>query len=91
MRHFCPRCSLLTGFGFLLMVSMRDPLRDSLEFQKFAIGVFIGSLLLALPAFQIFDYRRLSRLVLHAAVRRAGAVRPADGVRPRPGGQRRQR
>ena len=43
------------------MVGMRDPLRDSLEFQKFAIGVFIGSLLLALSAFQIFDYRRLSR------------------------------
>jgi cell division protein FtsI/penicillin-binding protein 2/cell division protein FtsW (lipid II flippase) len=40
---------------------MRDPLRDSLEFQKFAIGVFIGSLLLAPSAFQIFDYRRLSR------------------------------
>jgi cell division protein FtsI/penicillin-binding protein 2/cell division protein FtsW (lipid II flippase) len=51
---------LLTGFGFLLMVSMRDPLRDTLEFHKFAIGVFLGSLLLALPAFQIFNYRRLS-------------------------------
>ena len=42
------------------MVSMRDPLRDTLEFHKFAIGVFLGSLLLALPAFQLFDYRRLS-------------------------------
>ena len=58
---FLPALQLLTGFGFLLMVGMRDPLRDSLEFQKFAIGVFLGSLLLALSAFQIFDYRRLSR------------------------------
>src|ERR1019366_197694 len=55
-----PALQLLTGFGFLLMVSMRDPLRDTLEFHKFAIGVFLGSLLLALPAFGIFDYRRLS-------------------------------
>src|ERR1035437_5686170 len=55
-----PALQLLTGFGFLLMVSMRDPLRDTLEFHKFAIGVFLGSLLLALPAFQIFNYRRLS-------------------------------
>ncbi len=58
---FLPALQLLTGFGFLLMVSMRDPLRDTLEFHKFAIGVFCGSLLLALPAFQAFDYRRLSR------------------------------
>src|ERR1035441_4766892 len=57
---FLPALQLLTGFGFLLMVSMRDPLRDTLEFHKFAIGVFLGSLLLALPAFGIFDYRRLS-------------------------------
>jgi cell division protein FtsW (lipid II flippase)/cell division protein FtsI/penicillin-binding protein 2 len=57
---FLPVLQLLTGFGFLLMVSMRDPLRDTLEFHKFAIGVFMGSLLLALPAFAAFDYRRLS-------------------------------
>ncbi|MEO8596016.1 MAG: FtsW/RodA/SpoVE family cell cycle protein [Candidatus Solibacter sp.] len=57
---FLPALQLLTGFGFLLMVSLRDPLRDSLEFQKFAIGVFFGCLLLVLPAIRIFDYRRLS-------------------------------
>jgi cell division protein FtsI/penicillin-binding protein 2/cell division protein FtsW (lipid II flippase) len=55
-----PALQLLTGFGFLLMVSMRDPLRDTLEFHKFAVGVFLGSLLLALPAFPIFNYRRLT-------------------------------
>ena len=57
---FLPALQLLTGFGFLLMVSMRDPLRDTLEFQKFALGVFLGSVLLALPALPIFDYRRLA-------------------------------
>src|SRR6185369_9476306 len=57
---FLPALQLLTGFGFILMVSMRDPLRDSLEFQKFAVGVFCGCLLLVLPAFRVFDYRRLS-------------------------------
>ena len=57
---FLPALQLLTGFGFLLMVSMRDPLRDTLEFQKFAVGVFLGSLLLVLPAFQLFNYRRLA-------------------------------
>jgi cell division protein FtsI/penicillin-binding protein 2/cell division protein FtsW (lipid II flippase) len=59
-RAFLPALLLLTGFGFLIMISIRDPLRDTLEFQKFAIGVFFGCLLLALPAFKLFDYRRLS-------------------------------
>jgi cell division protein FtsW (lipid II flippase)/cell division protein FtsI/penicillin-binding protein 2 len=57
---FLPALQLLTGFGLLLMVSLRDPLRDTLEFHKFAIGVFLGSLLLSLPAFRVFDYRRLA-------------------------------
>ena len=47
---------LLTGIGLTLMLSMRDPLRDTLEFRKFAMGVAIGCVLLARP----FDYRRLS-------------------------------
>jgi len=59
-RAFLPLLHLLTGFGFLLMVSIRDPLRDTLEFQKFAGGVFVGCLVLALVAFRMFDYRRLS-------------------------------
>ena len=58
---FLPALQLLSGFGFLLMVSMRDPLRDTLEFHKFATGVFAGAVLMALPAFSWFDYRRLLR------------------------------
>jgi cell division protein FtsW (lipid II flippase) len=58
-RALIPALHLLSGFGFILMVSLRDPLRDTLEFQKFALGVFCGCVLLALPAFGWFDYRRL--------------------------------
>jgi cell division protein FtsI/penicillin-binding protein 2 len=42
------------------MLSLRDPLRDTLEFHKFALGVFLGCLLLILPALKPFHYRRLS-------------------------------
>ena len=59
-RTLIPALHLLTGLGFALMLSLRDPLRDTLEFRKFAIGVFLGCVLLALPAFRWFDYRRLS-------------------------------
>ena len=59
-RAFLPALHLLTGIGFTLMASMRDPLRDSLEFKKFAIGVALGCVLLALAAVRTFDYRRLS-------------------------------
>ncbi len=59
-RSFLPGLHLLSGIGFILMASMRDPLRDTLEFHKFAIGVFAGCVLLALPALRFFDYRRLS-------------------------------
>ncbi len=59
-RSFLPALHLLTGIGMALMISLRDPLRDTLEFHKFAEGVFLGCLLLILPALSFFDYRRLS-------------------------------
>src|SRR5580700_3318752 len=55
-----PALHLLSGIGLILMVSLRDPLRDTLEFRKFALGVFLGSLLLLLPLVRVFDYRRLA-------------------------------
>jgi cell division protein FtsI/penicillin-binding protein 2/cell division protein FtsW (lipid II flippase) len=55
-----PALQLLSGIGLILMVSLRDPLRDTLEFRKFALGVFLGCLLLLLPLFRAFDYRRLA-------------------------------
>ena len=59
-RSYLPALHLLTGIGLSLMISLRDPLRDTLEFQKFALGVFLGCMLLALTAWKVFDYRRLS-------------------------------
>ena len=59
-RAFLPALHLLTGIGFALMLSLRDPLRDTLEFHKFALGVFLGCLLLVLPALRPFHYLRLS-------------------------------
>ncbi|HKE25712.1 MAG TPA: FtsW/RodA/SpoVE family cell cycle protein [Bryobacteraceae bacterium] len=59
-RALLPALHLLTGIGFILMVSMRDPLRDTLEFHKFSLGVVMGCGLLALAAIPVFDYRRLS-------------------------------
>ncbi|MFN7995691.1 MAG: FtsW/RodA/SpoVE family cell cycle protein [Bryobacteraceae bacterium] len=55
-----PTLHLLTGIGLILMVSLRDPLRDTLEFHKFALGVFLGCLLLLLPVIRTFDYRRFA-------------------------------
>jgi cell division protein FtsI/penicillin-binding protein 2/cell division protein FtsW (lipid II flippase) len=55
-----PALHLLSGFGIILMVSLRDPLRDTLEFRKFALGVFLGCLLLLLPLVPVLDYRRLA-------------------------------
>jgi cell division protein FtsI/penicillin-binding protein 2/cell division protein FtsW (lipid II flippase) len=54
---------LLTGIGLILIVSLRDPLRDTLEFRKFALGVFAGCLLLLLPLVRGFDYRRFSEWI----------------------------
>ncbi|HEX3681510.1 MAG TPA: FtsW/RodA/SpoVE family cell cycle protein [Bryobacteraceae bacterium] len=58
-----PALHLLTGIGLILMVSLRDPLRDTLEFQKFAWGVVLGCAVLLLPLLRPFDYRNFSRWV----------------------------
>jgi cell division protein FtsI/penicillin-binding protein 2/cell division protein FtsW (lipid II flippase) len=59
-RSYLAALQLLSGIGFSLMVSMRDPLRDTLEFHKFALGVFLGCLVMALAGLKWFDYRRFS-------------------------------
>jgi cell division protein FtsI/penicillin-binding protein 2/cell division protein FtsW (lipid II flippase) len=59
-RSYLVALHLLSGIGFCLMASMRDPLRDTLEFHKFALGAFLGCLLMALAGIKWFDYRKLS-------------------------------
>ena len=66
--------------GLILMVSLRDPLRDTLEFHKFAVGVGLGCLLLALPALKAFDYMRLADWCYTPLFAALGAFRPAAGV-----------
>jgi cell division protein FtsW (lipid II flippase)/cell division protein FtsI/penicillin-binding protein 2 len=55
-----PAIHLLTGMGLILAVSLRDPLRDTLEFSKFAWGVALGCLVLLAPSLRVFDYRRFA-------------------------------
>ncbi len=58
-----PALQLLTGVGLILAVSLRDPLRDSLDFRKFAWGSAAGCLLLLLPLLRAFQVRHFSRWV----------------------------
>ena len=55
-----PAIHLLTGMGLILAVSLRDPLRDTLEFSKFAWGVALGCLVLLAPSLRALHYRRFS-------------------------------
>ncbi|HZU24287.1 MAG TPA: FtsW/RodA/SpoVE family cell cycle protein [Bryobacteraceae bacterium] len=58
---FLPIMHLLAGVGLILMISLRDPLRDTLMFSDFAQGVIAGCIGLAL--FSVIDYERhFSRL-----------------------------
>jgi cell division protein FtsW (lipid II flippase) len=51
-----PATLLLCGMGLILMVSLRDPLRDQLLFVDFAQGVVMGCVVLA--ALSVIDYTR---------------------------------
>jgi cell division protein FtsW (lipid II flippase)/cell division protein FtsI/penicillin-binding protein 2 len=55
-----PAIHLLTGMGLILAVSLRDPLRDTLEFSKFAWGVALGCLVLLVPSLRALNYQRFS-------------------------------
>ena len=55
---FLPALLLLSGIGLVLMVSLRDPVRDNLLFVDFAQGAAAGALLLA--ALSGLDYERLT-------------------------------
>jgi cell division protein FtsI/penicillin-binding protein 2/cell division protein FtsW (lipid II flippase) len=56
-----PILMVLCGIGMILMISLRDPLRDTLLFGEFAQGVIAGCFAIAL--FSVPDYERsFSRL-----------------------------
>jgi cell division protein FtsW (lipid II flippase) len=52
-----PITLLLAGIGLILMISLRDPVRDNLLFVDFAQGVAVGALILAAAA--TLDFKRL--------------------------------
>jgi cell division protein FtsW (lipid II flippase) len=54
---FLPALLLLTGAGLILMISLRDPLRDNLLFVDFAQGVVGGCVVLAVAG--VLDFERL--------------------------------
>lgn len=56
-----PALHLLTGLGLALAISLRDPLRDTLEFSKFGWGSAAGCALLLLPLFRFFHYENYAR------------------------------
>jgi cell division protein FtsW (lipid II flippase)/cell division protein FtsI/penicillin-binding protein 2 len=56
-----PALHLLTGIGLILSVSLRDPLRDTLEFAKFGWGVGLGCVVLLLPSLRILNFQRFSK------------------------------
>ncbi len=58
-----PALHLLTGMGLMLAVSLRDPLRDSLDFKKFAWGAALGCAMLLLPLLRAFQVRHFSQWI----------------------------
>ena len=57
-QYVLPSVLLLSGVGLTLMITLRDPLRDTLAFSSFAQGVAGGCVVLALAS--TLDYRRIS-------------------------------
>ena len=57
-QYVLPSVLLLSGVGLTLMVTLRDPLRDTLAFSSFAQGVAAGCVVLGLAS--TLDYRRIS-------------------------------
>lgn len=53
-----PAIHLLCGIGLTLMVSLRDPLRDSLSFADFSQSVVLGAVVMSVLS--MLDYGRIS-------------------------------
>ncbi len=66
-RIVLPVAHLLSGLGLILMVRLREPLREDLLFPDFAIGVALGCLALlacSLPDYERSALRRLAYIPL---------------------------
>jgi cell division protein FtsW (lipid II flippase) len=59
-----PVLHMLTGLGFMAMLALRDPLRDTVAAWPFAVGVAVGLFAFTAVAFVDFEDPRLRRSVL---------------------------
>ncbi len=57
-----PAVFFLSGLGFLMMIRLRDPLRDALLFPDFAMGAAIGCVLAFLASIPDYERSNLKRL-----------------------------
>jgi cell division protein FtsW (lipid II flippase) len=57
-----PAVHFLSGLGFIMMIRLRDPLRDALLLRDFAIGVGIGCILAFLASLPDYERSHLRRL-----------------------------
>lgn len=57
-----PAVAALAGLGFMLMASLRDPLRDTTIFAEFIQGVALGCLAMAILSFPDYERTLLRRL-----------------------------
>lgn len=57
-----PPVFLLSGFGLLMMIRLRDPIREALLFPDFAVGVAIGCVCAFLASLPDYDRSALRRL-----------------------------
>jgi cell division protein FtsI/penicillin-binding protein 2/cell division protein FtsW (lipid II flippase) len=57
-----PAVHFLSGMGFLMMIRLRDPLRDALLLRDFAIGVGMGCILAFLASLPDYEQSPLKRL-----------------------------
>ena len=65
-----PLALFLSGIGFMMMMRLRDPLRDGLLFADFALGAVLGCLLafaVSLPDYERTPLRRLAYVPLLAS------------------------
>ena len=70
-RWLLPIALVLTGIGFAMLVSLRDPLRDQMLFTHFAEGVLFGGVamvLCAIPSYERTVLRRLAFVPLLGAL-----------------------
>ena len=70
-RFLLPVALILSAIGFVMIVSLRDPLRDQMLFTRFAQGALLGGLALvacSLPIYERSVLRRLAFLPLLGAL-----------------------